>query len=154
MIAQGQRQHDPHWEVTRAWFDHFDEPTLAPILGGVPAVRKPLYAASAGHHGRPSDKGNDALPKLITNAGADAGRDAGAAIEALASLFPEASLDGVQSTLNRAGGDWRRSAPALSWWFSGLLNVADWIGSNPDWFPATTPNRSIGEYWALARQSA
>ncbi len=34
------------------------------------------------------------------------------------------------------------------------MTVADWIGSNQDWFPYTKPILSLDEYWKEAREKA
>ena len=157
MIETGDAQGDRHWQVSMAWFDHFDAAMLAPRLGGGPQVRKVLYAAAAGHHGAPPDRDdlrNTHRRRMVGQAGDRAERDAGQVIEAFADLFPGASLDGLELSINRAEGDWRRSAKTLSRWFTGLLSTADWIGSNTAWFPATEAGPALVDYVAIARDRA
>ncbi|MEM8589023.1 MAG: CRISPR-associated helicase Cas3' [Pseudomonadota bacterium] len=153
MVEKGDAQGDRHWQVSMAWFDHFDGAMLAPRLGGDPLVRKVLYAAAAGHHGAPPDRDdlrNTHRRRMVTQAGDRAEHDAGQVIEAFADLFPGASLDGLELTIKNAEGDWRRSAKTLSRWFTGLISTADWIGSNTAWFPATEAGPALVDYVAIA----
>jgi len=156
LINDGTAQAHRHWQVSMAWFDHFDLELLAPLLGSEDYVRSPLYAASAGHHGGPPTipLNRGYWDQMIERAGPDAARDARVAIETVAGLFPEARLDHLEEDLEEAGGDWRRSAKTLSWWFAGAVSVADWIGSNTRWFPPTESGPRIDEYWISTRQRA
>ncbi|MEO1200033.1 MAG: CRISPR-associated helicase Cas3', partial [Pseudomonadota bacterium] len=158
MIKDGDTQGDRHWQVSMAWFDHFDADLLAPLLGGKRNVRLALYAASAGHHGGPPKRadmqGGANRRRMIAEAGAQAEQDAQHVIDAFAGLFPNASLDGMALSLKRADGDWHRSAETLSRWFTGLVSVADWIGSNAEWFPATAAGPCISDYWEQTQARA
>lgn len=40
------------------------------------------------------------------------------------------------------------------WLVAGLVILADWIGSNKDWFPYTTSEMSLEDYWERAQQQA
>ncbi|UJP01404.1 MAG: CRISPR-associated helicase Cas3', partial [Nitrosomonas sp.] len=42
----------------------------------------------------------------------------------------------------------------LSWWFAGITVLADWLGSNTDYFPYQAAHMSSEEYWRYARQQA
>lgn len=158
MIEKGETQRDRHWQVSMAWFAHFDDDVLGPLLGSREKRRFPLYAAAAGHHGGPPEMtdihGGENRRRMVRDAGEAAARDAQAVIEGFAMLFPQAGLRDLQLTLKKANGDWRRSAHSLSWWLTGLISVADWVGSNTEWFPATAPDYSIDEYWQKARSQA
>lgn len=157
MIERGDTQPERHWEVSRAWFAHFDEGALASVLGSDVFVRVPLYDATAGHHGAPPPiraGSRDPWRDTVRRAGTDAERDARWTIEAFASLFPAASLDALELDLREAEGDWCRAAKPLSWWFNGLLVVADWVGSNADWFEPQEAGPSVEEYWPIARERA
>ena len=124
-----------------AWFAHFDADVLGPLLGGIGTVRFALYAAAAGHHGKPPRDADGQAGRnraiMVNQAGAEAARDARQVIDAFTALCPDASLDTMALTFKKAGGDWQRSAKTLSRWFSGLVSTADWIGSNTDWFEAS-----------------
>lgn len=43
---------------------------------------------------------------------------------------------------------------ALSWWFAGVAVLADWLGSNADYFPYHPVAMPLEEYWQYARQQA
>jgi CRISPR-associated endonuclease/helicase Cas3 len=154
MIEDGAVQGDRHWQVSMAWFNHFDKDLLAPLLGEKCSRRSPLYAAAAGHHGGPPKSEKRAWADMVGRAGEEARRDAQAFIADSAALFPQASLAGLELTLGRAAGDWRTSAKMLSWWFAGLVSLADWVGSNVEWFAPTDDEMSIADYWQGAREKA
>ncbi|MFY0311595.1 CRISPR-associated helicase Cas3' [Leisingera sp. D0M16] len=140
MLREGQPQtFGRHWEVTEAWLRHFDA-RLAPLADDV-YDRFDLYAAIAGHHGRPPTSEN--FDRMIAAAGEEAERDAAAALEVLMHLWPGARLDLPYEEL-----------VAQTWWLPGLIAVADWIGSNQAFFPPVTPGPSAEEYLAGARERA
>ena len=155
MIEDGDSQPNRHWEVSRAWFAQFNDGPLGTALRGSGHVRAAFYDATAGHHGKPfRTPFGDPYRSMIEHAGDAAARDARWTVESFARLFPDASLDPLELTLRKAHGDWRRAAKPLSWWFNGLLTVADWIGSNTDWFEPTEPAHSVDDYWTMARDRA
>ncbi|MFN4130313.1 MAG: CRISPR-associated helicase Cas3', partial [Paracoccaceae bacterium] len=141
-----------HWEVSEVLLRHQDD-LLAAHLGSEPHRRAALYAAVAGHHGRPPDLGfppsrmaarsfgeMDEVLKLA-GAGVAASREV---IAAFAALWPEASLEGLSL----------EESQTLGWWLAGLTTTADWVGSNTDWFaPCATP-MPLDEYLAGARVAA
>ena len=47
-----------------------------------------------------------------------------------------------------------RELSRLSWMVAGLAVVADWIGSNRDWFPYRRPQMPIADYWHEALSKA
>lgn len=138
--AQGRAR---HWHVTEALLEHHQD-LLLDLLGGEMDVHYELYAATAGHHGRPPESDIEALAGLATDAGAQAREDAKEVIVAFMDLWPEASLEGVSLEV----------ALALSWWLPGLVTAADWIGSNTRWFPAQAPGPDVGAYLAQTRLRA
>ena len=144
MILDGlAQQGGNHWQVTEAQLRHHDA-RLAPIFAIPDRPRFALYAATAGHHGRPPDADQPGWARMVNYAGAEAVADAGAAIDALAALWPEASLADLS----------REDAYRLSWWLPGLVAAADWIGSNALWFPPTEADLSLTDYLDLARSRA
>lgn len=48
---------------------------------------------------------------------------------------------------------WRASRDS-SWWIAGLTVLADWLGSNTDYFPYQTKPLPLAEYWAQAKTQA
>lgn len=153
MLRNGQPQASgAHWEVTEALLLLHDD-LLAARLGADDWVRREFYAASAGHHGRPPTKDlmltrrggrSSDWARMSEAAGEPAITDAGATIRAFLALWPEASLRGIDET----------SARHLSWRLAGLITAADWIGSNPDWFPPCVEPVDLRAYLDRARNLA
>lgn len=133
-----------HWEVTEHHLRHHDAALLAPILGLRERHRHQLYAATAGHHGRPPKSTPDQIRHMARNVGSEATEDAGAAITAFHALWPNASLADLS----------REQIYTLSWWLPGLIASADWIGSNVAWFPACLPSMPLGAYLERAQTQA
>ena len=131
-----------HWEVTEALLMHYDNRLVH--LGHGPRQRWALYAATAGHHGRPPTQDRNGWLRMRHAAGEEAVADAGALIEAFAALWPEASLaqrdkDGIR---------------VLTWWPPGFVTAADWIGSNAEWFPPRVDYIDLPDYLDRARTQA
>jgi len=135
-----------HSELSFAlMLDH--DAQIADRIGGTPLARRMLYAAVAGHHGTPPelDSGSGKHDHSLQNAiGDQAHAVAGQMIDAVADLFPGASLEGMKGAM----------AKMLSWQVSGLTVQADWIGSNEVWFGAKPPTIPIGDYWEIAQEAA
>ncbi len=128
-----------HWEVTEAWLREFDA-QLGPLVEDR-FDRLEIYAAIAGHHGRPPVQ--EEFTRMMAAAGQEASRDASDAIGILKGLWPEARFDLPYDQI-----------PAQTWWMPGLIAVADWIGSNPDFFPAVEPGPEAVLYLEQAREKA
>jgi CRISPR-associated endonuclease/helicase Cas3 len=47
-----------------------------------------------------------------------------------------------------------KQSPQLSWWIAGLTVLADWLGSNQDFFPYCDEPMRLQDYWNIARQRA
>ena len=142
MIREGRKQQVLHWEMSEAWLS--DDDWLARRLQADPYVMRALAAAVSGHHGRPSRQAELFFSRMRQSSGAEAATDVAAIVRDVAALWPGASLDGLT----------RRQAVRLGWWLAGLTNVADWVGSNADWFPAHEAEASLTEYLELARDRA
>ena len=151
----GERPHKrPHGSVTAWMLDARPEPgTVAAVLhAAAPGMltgkrRAAIIDPIAGHHGRPvKPMGLDGnLGKL--NAPFEAA--AGALAADLAALFEVAPLP--QTFLR--GAD--RDVAAFSWMLAALTPVADWIGSNQNWFPPREPDLDLPAYWErVARPAA
>lgn len=141
MIRDGTRQQNGrHWEVSEVYLNRFNP---LPIPRSSRSAQ--LYAAAAGHHGRPPgrDLGRD-TDRMLRDAGTQGLQDAAGLTTALQALWPlSAHVDpGMEQ------------ARDLSWWLPGLVAAADWIGSNTTWFAATAPTMDLPDYLALARQKA
>ncbi|MGR3437957.1 CRISPR-associated helicase Cas3' [Salipiger abyssi] len=140
MLGEGKPQSaGRHWEVTEAFLCEFDR-HLASIAEDV-SCRHDLYAAIAGHHGRPPVQ--ESFDRMIRAAGREAKPDALAALKALIALWPEACFD--------LPGD---EVAAQTWWLPGLIAVADWLGSNPLYFPPVAPGPGAKDYLDVARGKA
>ncbi|SIO39135.1 CRISPR-associated helicase, Cas3 family [Rhodovulum sp. ES.010] len=152
MLREDIPQSFRHWELTEALLLELD-PALAAHLRGDPWHRQTLYAAVAGHHGRPSKRNMGGLEwsgrrprdyRLALEAVGSGLDDARAAVMAFCGLFPEASLDGLSDD----------RTIALSWWLPGFCTVADWIGSNTDLLRPPTSCPALPDYRAKAREAA
>lgn len=107
---------------------------------------RPLIAAVAGHHGSPPPGDRSAgivsLYPDFGKAGIDAARDfLGLAHE----LF---DVPARMPTINA------NSARRTSFALAGFAVLADWLGSNQEWFGYRAPNSDLEEYWRSARQRA
>lgn len=145
MLRDRSAQTYRHWQVTEAWLrDEAMEDLVCDRIGGDYLGLQPLVSAIAGHHGGPPRDTAADHRRMRQAAGPEATADARAFTEACLNLWPRASLAGIDSA----------AAMALSWRLSGLTVVADWVGSNPDWFPAVEPPASAAAYLAVARERA
>lgn len=152
MLLDGIPQKSRHWKLSEALY-YLNDDLLDAALGSRPRRRQVLYGAVAGHHGVPSELDLGPLPvgtqprQTLRAAMEIVGSGLGPArshIEALTSLWPNASLGDVSL----------EQAQRLSWWLAGLCTVADWIGSNTQWFPPQDPVHTPSEYLAIARRRA
>jgi len=145
LVRGGAYQGNSHWRMTELWLRTHDA-LLEGALGADADLRNALYAATAGHHGRPPDW--RLAPRDTRNnrrwAGAEAQADSAAVIAAFLTFWPRASLDGLTPD----------EATRWSWWLPGFVSAADWIGSNPDWFPAQAPGPDLPAYLDRARTRA
>lgn len=152
MLRDGVRQEFRHWELTETLLFECD-PVLADRIGGDPWCRQTVYAAVAGHHGRPPKRNMGGLVwsgrrsrdyRSAVDAVGSGLEDARQAVKALCALWPDASLDGLSED----------RATALSWWLPGLCTTADWIGSNTGWFKPQAAGPDLADYLARARETA
>ncbi len=145
MLRNGTAQYRKHWEVTEAWLlDPEIEKLLLVHLQGSHHALRPLVAAIAGHHGRPPQTSDREWRQMRDRAGAEARTDAMAFVRACLDLWPMARLDGLR----------QREAKELTWFLAGVATVADWVGSNAEWFPARSTGPSLTEYLNQARLRA
>ena len=143
MLREGKHQQRRHWEHSAVILR--GSQFLAEFLGGSEEIRHILYESTAGHHGGPRERLAPAyLNQQQREIGEAAFADANLAIHAMASLFPDASLEEIDE----------QRAISLSWQLNGLTVQSDWIGSNVDWFAPCEPGISIDDYWQGALQRA
>ncbi|MDO5632328.1 MAG: CRISPR-associated helicase Cas3' [Paracoccus sp. (in: a-proteobacteria)] len=143
-----------HWEVTEALLRHHDAVLALALIpdAGPPGpfgsrqrpARFALYAGVAGHHGQPPRRDEPMLARTLNAAGPQAVADAADLIAGFMALWPGASLAGLD----------RDGLQALDWWLPGFIAAADWVGSNPAWFPPTAPGPDLSAYLSLARGRA
>ncbi|WP_170182032.1 CRISPR-associated helicase Cas3' [Phreatobacter stygius] len=100
-------------------------------------VLRRWMAASFAHHGAPVAESAGTRNAISSAARADAM----AFIEAIATLI------GVP-------GEQRAGNLAETWRVAGLMILADWIGSNQQWFAYEPSNHGLEAYWALAQSRA
>ena len=153
-LREGADQCFKHWEITEALLWVHDG-LLAERLGSRDTRRDLLYAAAAGHHGWPSQRErklnrsgtapDGAWKDMLNAAGPQAVEDAASVIRAFSALWPDASLNPLASL---------DEAKRLSWHVNGLLTVADWVGSNAAWFPASPAVADLAAYLDAARPRA
>ena len=143
--GEGQQSYR-HWQLTEVHLDANIERLARALKFDKPSRLWHLIAATAGHHGRPSDLADHQLQRAARAAclDAEAKKDASETIEAFAALWPEASLQGMKAS----------EFQTLSWWLSGLVTTADWIGSNTEWFQPALPEQTLSEYLEKARETA
>lgn len=116
---------------TPLWKQLREEPSIARLGEGVSVWLDAAFA----HHGRPIDQAAEAtrLPDVMCEeAVADARNFARAMVERFA-------RDACVS---------RDQALRVEFEIAGLISVADWIGSNQDWFPYVSAAVDIESYWA------
>ena len=110
------------------------------------SVWRPLISAVTGHHGTPpltrGDESRTTLRREFGRVGIEAAHEFIRQTSVLLPLTPDLSRG------DRAA--WRRASHAVA----GLAVLADWIGSNQDWFPYCKPDRDLAAYWRVARERA
>jgi CRISPR-associated endonuclease/helicase Cas3 len=120
--------------LLEAWLPGWDE--------GEHETRPILLAPILGHHGRPVGTPGKPLQDLFSpqaEAGAVAFAEAAHTL-LRPPMLPEPSV----AALRRA-----------SWPMAGLTVIADWVGSNTDWFPYHPNGPTLQSYWTeVAQQNA
>lgn len=106
-------------------------------------------AAVTGHHGQPPRATNCKWRSCFTPKDVLAAAEFALAARAL--LLPDAHRDEVLGL----GPERLRSAGIeLSWWLAGLTVLADWLGSNTDYFPYRNQPCDLQTYWPHAKAAA
>lgn len=130
-----------HWQATFILLRLFED-RLRPVVGGSCDAYHALAASIAGHHADPPESvSNSALRSWRAEPAVPAAR---AFVDALIALLNPAPIPLDAATAKRLG-----------WALTGLTVVADWIGSNRDWFPYAAPDGiDLPAYWERARERA
>ena len=110
-------------------------------------VWRALIGAFAGHHGVPGEQRARARLAIVRHA------DFGSACHDAALEIARTIATVLRPPATVPDIDERASARA-SLALSGLATLADWIGSNTEWFPYAHPVHRPDEYWAIARERA
>lgn len=145
LIRDGERGAPLHWQLSDFLLCGALDKVLSK-LGADEWVRAELYAAVAGHHGRPPTRaGGNRSEKHKRKRAVGGGKEASLEWSfRLMELFPDASLEGM--TVDHV--------KALSWALSGLTVAADWVGSNTEWFPVEPGIGDIKTELAESRRRA
>lgn len=117
---------------------------LFPKLYG--STRIAIVQAVCGHHGEPCNVRNGDPGNQITNPAIQIGMSS----QEVAADFAEEILAVVGAEPVTVPD---RHGRLLSWWLSGLMVFADWLGSSHEWFPFES-GISLNDYWRLARERA
>jgi len=107
--------------------------------------------AVTGHHGQPPK----AIPAYCAIDDYYSRRDKKAVlafVDAMRDLLLPRSAVEIPSALDAA--QFEHVSQALSWWFAGVAVLADWLGSNTDFFAYQSAAMPLEEYWRHARQQA
>ncbi len=112
-------------------------------------VLGPWVSAVTGHHGKPpSGEPNFSLSRYFSSADQEAALAFSRAAREL--LLPSDAV----VTLPPDRNDLIRRSQHVSWWLAGLAVLADWVGSNQDFFPYTRPAITPNDYWLMAQDNA
>ncbi|WDE04942.1 CRISPR-associated helicase/endonuclease Cas3 [Thalassomonas viridans] len=106
-----------------------------------------LMECTLGHHGQPIDKNDPPAIKIFTEP--DNLTAVQAFVDDLLLLFaPDFPLDKLTSK------DWRERLKLVSWQLAGMAVLADWIGSDKNFFVYKSSPASLQEYWQQAQETA
>ena len=107
--------------------------------------------AVTGHHGQPPK----IPPAFCDISGYYSKQDKKMAL-AFADVMREILLPQSAATIPAALGaaKFEHVSQTLSWWFAGIAVLADWLGSNTDYFPYQAVQMPLEEYWKHARGRA
>lgn len=104
--------------------------------------------AVTGHHGMPP-KPTGNIDNFFLRADKQA---AHSFVLAMANLI---LTDEAKEILSKADArQLQRTSDMLSWWFAGVTVLADWLGSNTDFFPYQNQPVDLKNYWESAQSNA
>lgn len=100
-----------------------------------------------GHHGQPINKNDvNAIKAFVEPHNEQAVAEF--AKDMLVLFKPELPLDKLVSK------DWLRKLKQVSWHLAGIAVIADWIGSDSDFFHYRTEKTTLFDYWSIAQEIA
>jgi CRISPR-associated endonuclease/helicase Cas3 len=108
-----------------------------------------LLQAVVGHHGRPVGNPQVAVASIAPPFLMAAVTDYVEMV--LARFMPEPLGDRMSAP---TGHRWQKVGELASWPLSGLIVLADWVGSNQEWFPYADPETAEDAYWEDAQRLA
>ncbi|MCE2448686.1 MAG: CRISPR-associated endonuclease Cas3'' [Candidatus Latescibacteria bacterium] len=134
----------PHWRNTAILLRA--EPIsqeFASLFPSIPYDIAPIIAAIAGHHGRPpegqdevnADPGKARRDQQLGEECVDAAHTTFCMIRNLIEPLPLSSLEK------------QKQAAQWSWRLSGLVTLADWVGSDSDYFSFESVDTRLEDYW-------
>ena len=136
----------PHWRNTAILLRA--EPIaqeFASLFPSIPYDIAPIIAAIAGHHGRPpegqdvnADLGKARRDHQLGEECVDAAHAAFCMLRNLIEPLPLSSLEK------------QKQAAQWSWRLSGLVTLADWVGSDSDYFSFKSIDTRLEDYWDWA----
>jgi CRISPR-associated endonuclease/helicase Cas3 len=130
------------------WNDTLEELFGDSIWHGESASLNLLAPAVFGHHGSPAgSRFNPDPAKQIFGA-----RGLQVAIECASTVLELLCPRAISGCVIE-----ERTLRIASWWVSGLITIADWIGSHEEWFPYTAPDpddHRLARYWERAQRQA
>lgn len=104
----------------------------------------PWVDAVTGHHGQP--------PKAVGDASVQWERcDQDAALAFVQQVRALLLSDAARDRMLAAEG---LGEPKLSWWLAGVTVLADWLGSNVDYFPYCERMLPLADYWTHSQRCA
>lgn len=147
ILGPYERQPGPrHDTLGMQMFRHLPAITnpLAALLPGSPSVRTILLRAIAGHHGQPPRDDQDPPAYFDVLVCGTCQRAAAGFLTAFRDLLS------VEPVPLPPPGEAKR----LSWQLAGLINLADWIGSDRSRFTCAPDTMRLTDYWGHALQTA
>lgn len=98
--------------------------------------------AVTGHHGMPP-KPNGNVANFFRREDKQAAADF---VQMMAELLLTKEARCIPSSSN-----FKIASEMLSWWFAGVTVLADWLGSNTQFFPYKAPSMDLEKYWEYAQ---
>ncbi len=127
------------------WEDRIGD-AMADVRDWEEAAVKPWIWSVTGHHGAPPKSEVRLLSDFFHREDFHA---ADAYVEAMGQWW----LHGEAGQLPTQPA-FEKNAKALSWWFAGVAVLADWLGSNTEFFPYVDQPQPLEEYWQHALRCA
>lgn len=106
--------------------------------------------AVTGHHGQPPEASSDCWTQHFDK------REDREAISGFSSELRSLFFGGGEACLpeNTDPVAFCRASRDVSWWVAGLTVLADWLGSNADYFPYRADAMPLAVYWQYAKEQA